>query len=250
MAGIDLKFVDAYRKQRSEEEAAAKTIYNETMIVRQLVNFAKSRRLVASDPLAGLRLREPKPTPQPCWTEEEVARRRSRSTSFWLVAARGCGPAPRRPRSAWSFCEGSGDFRTQEATPCPPPCLIKFDALTEVTCVVGTYPLRRISLHAVNGQFFPRTFAPPRPPGSHRSQQRKHRVFPLARDHHLEAVAVDPAVMFGVAPRRLAIHTPGNLPLFLFVLVPRTTSGGNQALVSATWLASTIAPRSLAALAA
>src|SRR5580704_7187265 len=68
-------------------------------------------------------------------------------------------------------------------------------------------------------------------PGSHRSQQRKHRVFPLARDHHLEAVAVDPAVMFGVAPRRLAIHTPGNLPLFLFVLVPRTTSGGNQALV-------------------
>src|SRR5580698_1203574 len=68
-------------------------------------------------------------------------------------------------------------------------------------------------------------------PGSHRSQQRKHRVFPLARDHHFEAVAVDPAVMFGVAPRRLAIHTPGNLPLFLFVLVPRTTSGGNQALV-------------------
>src|SRR3984885_4732033 len=68
-------------------------------------------------------------------------------------------------------------------------------------------------------------------PGSHRSQQRKHRVFPLARDHHFEAVAVDPAVMFGVAPRRLAIHTPGKLPLFLFVLVPRTTSGGNQALV-------------------
>ncbi len=72
MAGIDLRFIDAYRKQRTEEEAADKTIYNETMIVRQLVNFAKSRRLLTSDPLAGLKLREPKPAPQPCWTQDEV----------------------------------------------------------------------------------------------------------------------------------------------------------------------------------
>ncbi len=74
MAGIDLRFVDAYRKQRTEDEAAAKTIYNETMIVRQLVNFAKSRRLLTSDPLAGLKLREPKPASQPCWTQDEVNR--------------------------------------------------------------------------------------------------------------------------------------------------------------------------------
>ncbi len=74
MAGIDLQFIDVYRKDRTEAEAAPKTIYNETMIIRQLVNFAKSRRLVAIDPLAGLRLREPKPTPQPCWTQDEVER--------------------------------------------------------------------------------------------------------------------------------------------------------------------------------
>jgi integrase len=42
------------------------------LIIRQLVNFAKSRRLVVIDPLAGLRLREPKPAPQPCWTQDEV----------------------------------------------------------------------------------------------------------------------------------------------------------------------------------
>jgi integrase len=72
MAGIDLQFIDAYRKDRTDAEAAPKTIYNETIIIKQLVNFAKSRRLVASDPLAGLKLREPKPTPQPCWTEDEV----------------------------------------------------------------------------------------------------------------------------------------------------------------------------------
>jgi integrase len=74
MAGIDLQFIDAYRKKRTDAEAAPKTIYNETMIIRQLVNFAKSRRLVVNDPLAGLRLREPKPTPQPCWTQDEVER--------------------------------------------------------------------------------------------------------------------------------------------------------------------------------
>ena len=73
MAEIDLQFIDAYRKDRADAEAAARTTYNETMIIRQLVNFAKSRRLVVTDPLIGLKLREPKPAPQPCWTEDEVA---------------------------------------------------------------------------------------------------------------------------------------------------------------------------------
>jgi len=50
------------------------------------VNFAKSRRLVANDPLAGLRLREPKPTPQPCWTQDEVDR-------ILATASQPCQPA-------------------------------------------------------------------------------------------------------------------------------------------------------------
>jgi integrase len=74
MARIDLQFVDAFRKERTDSQAAPKTVYNETVIIRQLVNFAKSRRLITTDPLTGLRLRKPKPTPQPCWTTEEVDR--------------------------------------------------------------------------------------------------------------------------------------------------------------------------------
>ena len=68
---IDLSFVDEYRHRRVQAGRAPKTIYNESMIVRQLVNFAVSRKLIATDPLAGLKIKEPKPAPQPCWSREE-----------------------------------------------------------------------------------------------------------------------------------------------------------------------------------
>jgi len=73
LMGIDLAFVDAYRRKRTDDGIAAKTKYTETVIVRQLVTFALSRNLMASDPLRGLKLKKPKPTPQPCWTPEQVA---------------------------------------------------------------------------------------------------------------------------------------------------------------------------------
>lgn len=72
LSGLDLKFIDAYRRQRTDDGAATRTRYCETTVVRQLVNFALSRNLIAADPLKGLRLKKPKPTPQPCWTYEEV----------------------------------------------------------------------------------------------------------------------------------------------------------------------------------
>ncbi|MCE9565019.1 MAG: site-specific integrase, partial [Planctomycetes bacterium] len=72
LMGIDLAFIDAYRRMRTDEGAAAKTKYTETVIVRQLVTFALSRNLLAIDPLRGLKLKKPKPTPQPCWTPEQV----------------------------------------------------------------------------------------------------------------------------------------------------------------------------------
>jgi site-specific recombinase XerD len=71
---LDIRAVDAYRRARVAAGAANKTIYNETVIVRQLVNFALSRGLIATDPLRGLRISEPRPTPQPCWSPEEVER--------------------------------------------------------------------------------------------------------------------------------------------------------------------------------
>lgn len=72
--GVDLKFIDEYRHERVAAGLAAKTVYNETMIIRQLVNFALSRRMIKTDPLAGLKLKEPKPNPQPCWSPDEVDR--------------------------------------------------------------------------------------------------------------------------------------------------------------------------------
>ncbi len=72
LAGLDLRFVDAFRQLRTDQKAAAKTRYTETNIIRQFVNFALSRDLLAVDPLKGLKLKKPKPTPQPCWTYEQV----------------------------------------------------------------------------------------------------------------------------------------------------------------------------------
>jgi integrase/recombinase XerD len=71
---LDLRAVDAYRQARALAGAAPKTIYTETVVLRQLVNFALARGLVERDPLRGLKILEPRPTPQPCWAPEEVER--------------------------------------------------------------------------------------------------------------------------------------------------------------------------------
>ncbi len=72
--GVTLKFLDAYRTERVAAGAASKTLYTETVVVRQLINFALSRGLLAADPLQGLRLKKPKPGQQPCWTPAEIER--------------------------------------------------------------------------------------------------------------------------------------------------------------------------------
>jgi len=73
LSGIDLKFVDAFRRMRVDAGAAPKTHYTEAVVIRQLVNFALSRDMITIDPLKRLKLKKPKPTPQPCWTHEQVA---------------------------------------------------------------------------------------------------------------------------------------------------------------------------------
>lgn len=72
---LNLAFVDAYRAeavQRKVKPAEPKTLLNETVIIRQLVNFALSRNMITSDPLRGLKLKKVKSKPQPCWTLDEV----------------------------------------------------------------------------------------------------------------------------------------------------------------------------------
>ncbi len=69
---LDLAFLDRYKKTRVSEGAAPKTLYTECTIIRQLVNFALTRRMIGDDPLRGLKLKKPKPTEQPCWTTQQV----------------------------------------------------------------------------------------------------------------------------------------------------------------------------------
>lgn len=71
---IDLRFIDAYRSDRakSDKPPAPKTIANELMFIRIVVNFALSRGMIRHDPLKGLKVKKAKPRPQPCWTRGEV----------------------------------------------------------------------------------------------------------------------------------------------------------------------------------
>ena len=69
---VDLSFVDRFRAVRADQGKAPKTIHTETTILRQVVNHVRRRNLLSHDPLAGFRLAKPKPSPQPCWTRDEV----------------------------------------------------------------------------------------------------------------------------------------------------------------------------------
>lgn len=69
---LGLRVMDSYRAERVDAGRAAKTIYLECTIVRQLVNFACSRGLLDRDPLRGLRIAKPKPRRQPFWTPAQM----------------------------------------------------------------------------------------------------------------------------------------------------------------------------------
>ncbi|MCA9054835.1 MAG: tyrosine-type recombinase/integrase, partial [Planctomycetaceae bacterium] len=73
LSQLNLRFIDHYRGFRKAfHNCSPKTIHNETTIIRQMVNFALSRQLLAKDPLKGLRNPKPRPTKQPCWSPDEV----------------------------------------------------------------------------------------------------------------------------------------------------------------------------------
>jgi integrase len=70
IADINLPFVDAYRAQRAAEGAKPKTLLNETVILRQIVNFALERNIITADPLRKLKRFKVTPMPQPYWDRE------------------------------------------------------------------------------------------------------------------------------------------------------------------------------------
>jgi len=74
---VSIALIDKYRAERAKgaedrKPAKPKTIHNDTVTIRQLVNFALKRGMVQDDPLKGLEIKKPKRTPQPCWTKEEM----------------------------------------------------------------------------------------------------------------------------------------------------------------------------------
>ena len=71
LSRVDLKLTDAYRAERAAESAAT-TVYNETVVIKQLLNFAVSRNMLAANPLKKMKLRKPKVRRQPFWVKEEL----------------------------------------------------------------------------------------------------------------------------------------------------------------------------------
>jgi integrase len=70
--GVNLRFVDAFRAQRVAGGAEPMTVHTDTVIVRQIVNFALRRDMISRDPLRGFQLKKPKPASQPCWSIQQV----------------------------------------------------------------------------------------------------------------------------------------------------------------------------------
>ena len=77
------------------KKAKPKTVHNDIVLIKQLVNFAVRRRMIKENPLAELKLELPKRTPQPFWTREQVevilANTNSKYRSlFHFLADTGC----------------------------------------------------------------------------------------------------------------------------------------------------------------
>ncbi len=70
---VSVVAVEKYRAERKDQVAPA-TLFHETTLIKQLVNFAFERGLIDSNPLKKLRLKKPKPAPQPTFTLEQVNR--------------------------------------------------------------------------------------------------------------------------------------------------------------------------------
>jgi len=70
LSGINLKFIDAYRRRRTDEGAQAKTAAQRRSL---FASWLTSRcHETCSPTIKGLKLKKPKPTPQPCWTLEQM----------------------------------------------------------------------------------------------------------------------------------------------------------------------------------
>ena len=85
--------MDKFKSQRATA-CSPKTVYTEVVIIRQLVKFAFTRAMTDKDPLLGLKAKKPKPTPQPCFDDEQIEQilahaRPPHDATFLLLAETG-----------------------------------------------------------------------------------------------------------------------------------------------------------------
>lgn len=72
--GLSLQFIDKYRAKEKLRGNDRSTVENHVVILKQIANFAVSRNLLSSNPLAQLKIKKVRAKPQPCWTREETNR--------------------------------------------------------------------------------------------------------------------------------------------------------------------------------
>ncbi|MGE3314911.1 MAG: tyrosine-type recombinase/integrase [Planctomycetaceae bacterium] len=73
---LDMNFLDLYRSERVTKDGANpdSTVVDEIVIIKQLINFALTREMLATNPLKGLRIPKRKRKPQPWWKPVDIER--------------------------------------------------------------------------------------------------------------------------------------------------------------------------------
>jgi integrase len=83
LSDVNIKLLDAYREDRTADGAGPATVYHESTLFKQLMNFAVRRDMLPSNPLKNAKLRKPKATDQPVYTLAEVDAIICVATPFW-----------------------------------------------------------------------------------------------------------------------------------------------------------------------
>ena len=77
---IDARFMDLFRKRRTEELAkrpgrdGQNTAMKDLVTIREVVSFALERRMIEKDPLASYSIAKVAPKPQPYWVQQDLER--------------------------------------------------------------------------------------------------------------------------------------------------------------------------------
>ncbi len=69
---INLLLVEKFRASQRKAGFAEKTLQHRTIVVKQLIKWSEERDLLLRNPLKGLKVKKAQPSPQPCYTIEQV----------------------------------------------------------------------------------------------------------------------------------------------------------------------------------